>query len=312
MGLQTPLGVELDPATGQLTWKPTAEQYGRSHTISVRVQDDGTPPQSTEASFRVDVSDRAKRSADRVAAAVCLLVVETPEKDRTFPMGTACAIREDVLLTNAVVAAELQSKRVKKWQVKAFWPSDGQELPVREILVHRAFQETADAPSERIYWELAILRLEGKHDKVVPVADLQELADLEEGFPLVCAGISHSGRPRTRFDTPRVEQHQARVYLRTRLSADDSGESRGAPTLLHLDGKLPQNLYGSPLVNAEGHVVGVYAEKAKLPEADAKAGLELHYAPVVTLAHAWLAGQSLDHWTPPECRNNETPTPSGP
>ena len=102
------------------------------------------------------------------------------------------------------------------------------------------------------------------------------------------------------------------MYLQTRLAAGEDDPSSGAPLLLHLAGTLPKNIYGSPLVNAAGHIVGVYAEKAQPTGADTVAGLELHYAPVVTLARVWLAGQSLDHWTQPECPNNETVTPSRP
>ena len=247
-----------------------------------------------------------------VAPAVCLLMAETPDKSKSFPCGTACTIREDALLTNGMLAAELQGKRLKDWQVKAVWPSDGQELPVREILVHKVFNATADAPGERIYWELAILRLDGKRAAVVPLAEPKELAEIESGLPLACACVPHRGLPRTRFDHPRVEQSVTEVYLQTRLAAAEGAPPSGAPALLHLTGTLPQNIYGSPLVNAAGHVVGVYAEKAAPSGADAAAGLELHYAPLVTLARAFLAGQGLDDWTQPECPHNQTPTPSPP
>jgi len=248
-----------------------------------------------------------------VAPAVCLLVVETPDRSKSFPCGTACAIREDALLTNGMLAAELENKRRKDWRVKAFWPNDGLELPVREILVHRGFNETVETPEKQIYFELAILLLDGKCQAVAALAEPNELAEIEAGLPLACAGISHRGLPRTSFDNPRVEQSMTRVYLREPLVGLEGVPSSGAPVVLHLTGDFPKNIFGSPLVNAAGRIVGTYADKADLPEADVRAGLELHYALLVTLARAYLAGKNMDDWIHPECPDNKkTPTPSRP
>lgn len=256
--------------------------------------------------------DPCQSAVAAVAPAVCLLTVETPDKSHCFPYGNACAIREDTLLTNSVLAVELMGKQLDGWQVKAIWPSDGQELSVREILVHEVFNATADAPGERIYWELAILRLDGKRAAVASLAEPTELAEIEAGLPLAWVGIPHRDLPRTRFDRPRVEQALTEVYLQTKLPAGAGAPSGGAPALLHLTGTLPRNIYGSPLVNAAGHVVGVYAEKAEPMQADAGSGPELHYAPLVTLARAYLAGQSLDNWIRPVWPHSKTPPPSRP
>lgn len=271
----------------------------------------GTPSAANVPAL-VPPPDPWQSAVGAVSPAVCLLVVETPDNSKSFPCGTACAIREDALLTNGMLAAELQNKRAKGWRVKAIWPDEGLELPVREILVHKGFNETVDVREEQIYFELALVLLDGKCKTQATLAEPNELGEIEAGVSLACIGIPHRGLPRTRFDVSRVAQSMTEVYLLTPLAGPASVPSRVAPVLLHLTGRLPQNIFGSPLVNAAGHVVGVYAEQADLPENDARAGLELHYAPLVTLARGWLAGKALDDWIEPTCPQNETPTPSRP
>ncbi len=49
-----PAGAAIDPASGVVTWSPTAEQAG-SHGFTVRVSDNGTPARFAETSFAVNV-----------------------------------------------------------------------------------------------------------------------------------------------------------------------------------------------------------------------------------------------------------------
>jgi hypothetical protein len=238
--------------------------------------------------------------AEQVAPAVCLLTLEAPNAKRIFPFATACAIRNDALLTNGGVAAEIEKRRRQGWKVKAVWPSDGQELAVRDVLVHRVFKQMADAPAQRIYFELGILRVAGRRRQIVPLAEPADLAPLDVGYELACVGITHNGETVPRRDEFRAALRRGTAFLITSLPAPDDSGSAGAPRLLHFKTPLPKNLYGSPIVNSDGHVVAVYAEMAQLPDDEAAGGLQIHYAPLITLAHAWLAGQGTDHWTTPD------------
>lgn len=254
--------------------------------------------QSDTLRLTVQADDPWNAVTERVAPAVCLLVAEEPKTRTAFPYGTACAIRSEALLTSAALAVELDKRRRSGWQVWAEWPERGERLPVREILVHRGFIGAADTPAEQVYWDLAVLLVDGELQNSATLAGPQDLSELEPGCELGCLAIAHEGEPLTRFDNPTVELTQGKLFQRTALATSKDADGAGAPVLLHLKATLPDNIYGSPIVNQAGSIVGIYAEKAQLPEADER--LQIHYAPVVTLAHAWLTGQGIEHWITPK------------
>jgi hypothetical protein len=50
-----PIGTSINPITGLLTWRPTADQAPSTNSLSVSVTDDGAPPLSASTSFGVVV-----------------------------------------------------------------------------------------------------------------------------------------------------------------------------------------------------------------------------------------------------------------
>ncbi len=276
--------VEWEAASDQLPYVPIAPESGDKLDVPAQVTD----------------PDAGLPSPKLVKATVCLLLVETADREHSFPVGTACVIRKDLLLTNALVVVEMQRKRAAGWQLLAFWPQDGKQLPVGELLVHRAFAETDELAEERVFWELGLVGLKGTRTSVAPLAAPDELAKLEAGVSLACFGVPHSGRRRTQLDTFRVESYPVELYGKIRLVDSNRSHSTGTPAMLTLvpasphgaftgKDRLPENLYGSPIVNSTGHVIGVYAERAATD-------FELHYAQQITLVYMYLAGQGLDHW----------------
>jgi hypothetical protein len=53
--VSAPNGVQLDPLTGVLTWRPPATQSPGTNLITIKVSDDGNPPLSDSESFTVTV-----------------------------------------------------------------------------------------------------------------------------------------------------------------------------------------------------------------------------------------------------------------
>jgi len=306
LGAGAPDGVRIDAQTGQLTWTPNAEQRGRTHSITVCVRDAGPDARNAQTGFQVMVTaaDAWTTMTKQVAPAVCLLVAVDPKTRTTFPYGCACAIRNDALLTSAALALELEKRRRSDWQIQATWPKHGTTLSVRDIKVHRGFADTADTPEEQIYWDLAVLTVDGKMADVAALAGAGDLAELEQGMPLGCLAIAHTAEPLTRFDTPMVELTRVKLFGRIPLMTSDGVVQPGAPELLCLSGSLPDRLHGSPIVNEAGKIVGVYAEKAYFPDGEAGQSPNLHYASETTFVRAWLAGQGTEHWKAPEWQSN--------
>jgi hypothetical protein len=59
----------------------------------------------------------------------------------------------------------------------------------------------------------------------------------------------------------------------------------GQPRLLHVKAKIPPNLNGSPILNKDGRVLGVYGAPASPPDQDAAAAnptmKDIHFAALV-------------------------------
>jgi hypothetical protein len=52
-----PAGAAIDPVSGLFTWLPTATDAGTTNPVTVRVADNGTPPQAATRGFNIIVSD---------------------------------------------------------------------------------------------------------------------------------------------------------------------------------------------------------------------------------------------------------------
>ena len=236
--------------------------------------------------------------------AILLMLVEQPGTGASWPFATACAIREDTLLTSGTAGKELARFQERGWKVWAVSPSSGQRHAVEDVRVHVGFDDSEGSPDQQIYVDLALLTLGDQSSSCADLATTDDIDALERGQPVGVLGIAHNSEPVSRFSAFAVELWRGGIFVTTSLPP-----SPGGPRLLHVRAELPGKPYGSPVVNEAGRVIGVYAETAETPAGREKASLKLNYAPVVDsrAIKRWLDGQDSEWWVPPDVPRAPSP-----
>jgi hypothetical protein len=187
-----------------------------------------------------------------------LYLVEVEKAGRFWPYATCVAIGDDSLLTSGREALQLAAWRENEgYKIWAVNFATGTRKEIREIRFHGIFTTIADKPNDWIYVNLALLAVDGKMPKVAPLASDNESESLKEDVPVVCLGFTHDGKKTsaTRSFDPQV--YRGQIFMIT--AANDVPAQ---PRLLHVEAQIPQNFYGSPVVNEHGQVVGIYGSPA--------------------------------------------------
>ncbi|HVC94288.1 MAG TPA: hypothetical protein VND64_11390 [Pirellulales bacterium] len=233
---------------------------------------------------------------DDLRGSVFLLAVEEPKNQTRWPLATGTAIGDVTLLTSATVAVELARFRRRGWKLWAMNQKTGAKIEVVDQRVHAGFESAAGKPDLQIYADLGVVTLAEEPPQVAALATPEDLDDLDQGLPLACVGIAHDGEPLNRFQSYAPEMARGKVFVITSLPP-----SPGGPRLLHVRMTLPVKVYGAPVVNEAGRVVGVFAESAAPPAGQPGGELNLHYVPIVdlSLVRAWLERRDETLWAPP-------------
>ena len=300
----------VDRVTGLIRWVPTVEQAGQTVPVEVLAFDPATAQSPLRMSFRVTVLEPvAENPAESdVSAAVHLLVIEEPMSGTLFPFAVAFAVRDDLLLTSGAVVQELAKAQEKGMALLAINCTSRRQEEVVSLYLHPDYARLQDRPDEQIYYDVGAVRVSGKSQTVAPLAAAADSKILEQGTPLRCVIPIFEAEPLTRFDNVTPTFHNAKVYMVTRRGDATSSPDAG-PRLLSLVGALPKNAYGSPIVNDQGQVVAVYAEKADLSTNEALANLvdRFHYAVCLDSLADPLA-DGLSAWRLDPRKTNENPS----
>jgi hypothetical protein len=294
------------PSVAAVESKPSPES-GRSEANDNA--DHQQPPKKKPPEPIVPPADKATKPADertppadiasQLSDAVFLIQVE--KSGRMWPFATCVAVGNDTLLTTAREAAQLAAwtaeKGFKVWITRQ--AGDFKE-EVQDIRVHGVYAALPEKSNDWIYCDLGLLTVRAKLPKTVALASPQDMADLEEGLPVFCFGFTHEGEKTTRFDKFEPRLSQGKVYVIT-----VSQNLPGKPRLLHVKAEIPKFAHGSPVVNAQGRLLGIYGESATPPAgADVPAGSpevkNMHYVSVASpeLIKLWLQDRSNKLWVP--------------
>jgi hypothetical protein len=296
-----PAWISIDSTSGVVRGTPPKSVDGRFE-VTIRVCDNGDPPLESQAKFGVVVhGDPWLHVKDELRESLYLIHLQLsgPSGDYAWPFATCSAIGGRTLLTSAREVLQLASFRDRGYRVLAVNPATGLKAEIRSLRVTREFAAVADAPNDWIFVNLGLVETEQELPKSVPLATPEELASLEDGLPVACIGYPHDGSKMTRFDSFELQAAVGEVYLMSSLTCQDK-----LVRLVELKGKIPDNVFGSPVLNQRGAIVAVYGESAA---GDAASVPDLHYAPVLDLEslQAWLRGIDNGQWvTPPMAETN--------
>jgi hypothetical protein len=208
-------------------------------------------------------------------------LVEVEKAGHFWPFATCVAVGKETLLTSAREAMQLAAWRdnegFKVWVVN---PMLGIKKEVREIRLHGVFTTLAEKPNDWIYFNLALLSVEGDLPKVAPLASNEELDELKEETAVSCLGFTHEGKKTSATYQFKPELFQGSIFMTTVAK-----NLPGQPRLLHIEAKIPQNVYGSPILDEKGRVVGVYGAAASPADQDAlpvnAVMKDMHFASII-------------------------------
>jgi hypothetical protein len=230
-----------------------------------------------------------------------VFLVEVEKAGRVWPFATCVAVGKETLLTSAREAMQLAAWRenegFKLWAVN---PTLGIKKEIHEIRLHGVFATLAEKPNDWIYFNLALLGVEGDLPMVAPLASNEELQELKEDSAVSCLGFTHDGKKTSAARQFELQWFQGSIFL---VTAPE--DLPGRPRLLHIEAKIPQNVYGSPILNEKGNVVGVYGAAA--PPADQNASAvavamkDIHFASLVVpdAIRLWTEKRDEKMWVSP-------------
>jgi Trypsin-like peptidase domain len=222
--------------------------------------------------------------------------------DHYWPFVTCVAVGQDTLLTAARYATDLADMRDKDlFKVWVTRPADSRtsngaavkfsfKARVKDIRVlapYAVLSEKAES-AERRFVDVALLTVEGALPKVAPLASSRELDAVDEGFPVHCFGFTHEGRKMTHYDSDRLKPRMTDGSVYLIGSAPPKLHLPGEPKLLQVQAEIPKNSYGSPVVNGDGNIMGLYSDA--LPEERSQPVKNLHYVTMINreLVDCWL------------------------
>ncbi|MEO2023981.1 MAG: hypothetical protein ABGX05_19310, partial [Pirellulaceae bacterium] len=279
------------------------EQFDKSYTVRVKVEEVSETALATEKTFQISLPVATVVGKGGVSY---LLTMEDEEGLDSYPVGNAVAIRSDVLLTSGVVAAQLQQRKSVGLKIAARRAVSGnsQEIAIQQILVHKLFNELRNDQQKQIFVDFGLLLIKHQDHPVAELASKDEWDMIERGLPLNCLVTAHTPTdPLTRFDDPTAASYPIKVERVIPFPKEKDNPLAEVLVLLQATGTLPEGCVGSPVLNEQGHILGIYAERAEIPENHPLAKRlknRLHYISPGRFVTTWLQRQGLDLWVRPE------------
>lgn len=287
--VESPSGARIVVQPGRdaiVEWTPQQADAGKTRVFSVRVAD--AMGQVASVPFSVEVRNVNTLPTD----AVLLIEAEHPELSTVWAFGTGVAIAKGLVLTSAQCGCyleDLRQKGFKAWVTHEIGPL---KQEVTEVRVHARFVKLATDLKDRRYFDLAVLTVSGDLPVTAPLGKSEDMAGLTDGCPLTCLGYNfEKGQRITGFF--KLADHRKAVpseLFKVLSSLNGPAEHK----TFDLKSNIPENAFGSVLVNVQGRVVGIYTEPASKD-----LGIEnLHHATAISTTILQGVGERRE-WVPP-------------
>ena len=246
--------------------------------------------------------DQPKPAVDLTAQLrEAVFVVQVDQGENAWPLANAVAIRNDTLLTTAREAEQLATYRAKGLKLSITRPAKDFKEEVQDIRINSVYDALAakNVP-DWIYYDIGLLTVRAGLTTVASLATVEDLADVGSGMPVTCIGHLHKCEQITRFNKNEFEPGLASGRIFAISELPEPREPSGRARLLHVRAEIPKGtcIGGSPVVNAAGHVLGLYAEAAAPLDGAANVPKDLHYVTMVSqqMIGLWLQNHDANTW----------------
>lgn len=267
-----------EPATPVPT--PPTDSSPKSEPVAsppVTATNQTPPPDPTASIPSVPATPPTNLNSEQLwkllEAGVFLIEVTNPSTKQTVPFGAAWAAGEQQLVTTAGQAIELNHFLKEGMRVIAVRQSDQGRVAVTRAVPHPQFEKLS-AQRKQMFYDVGRLTLVSPTALVLELMSADDVQRLETDLPITCLGIPNGFDPMVSASSIKVQTFPGKLYQVESLRP-------GGPSLLHLNLDVPDHMEGSPILTAEGKVVGTYSRSAP-PDIHKSIGFPLHAAASVT------------------------------
>ena len=268
-------GVAIDSLSGLLVWSVPSELKGQEIEIPFLVSS-GSPSATVKRGIlklQVSSTEPERASKREVPDSIYLIATETKPGDLYLPLGTACSIERNTLLTSASVAMGLFDAQKRGWKTVALQTSNpsGSPLVIHEITEVKAHRIYLDANQkedregrllQQAYFDLAILKTPNEMESTLALRKTSEEQVDVESFTCISYPISGN----TILDLSKLSPLQEDVKLIARIApANAKVIEAKPPLLLQFEGDVPANIFGGIFLDANSEVVGIFTFSAARP-----------------------------------------------
>lgn len=270
----TQQGVEIDTMSGLLTWSIPPALQGQDVEIPFLVSpgSGNAKAKQGQLSLKIASAKPEQISTPDVLDSVYLVATETKPGNLYLPLGTACSIGQNNLLTSAVVAMGLFNAQKRGWKTVALQTPDQSARPlviheITDVKAHRIYldaNEKKDRESrllQQAYFDLAILTTPSDMQSSLTLRKTSE--DQIDTGSFTCIGFPINGK--TTADLSKLSPLQESVKLIARIPPTNADIiDAKPPLLLQFQGDAPTNLFGGIFLDANSEAVGIYTFSADI------------------------------------------------